>query len=157
MNRLGHELLFIVNTLVIFHVNSFVPVPNVSTTMLTGLLRRRQNAVVRVFGVFSNNTLDHTSVFTLKVVPCVSTSVVVRLLAIIRPALTRVGGRKRSNHHGVDRCAHCNALILTVFRSVNVTANLPGVPNVRNLIVGPNFTFCFATIMDLIAKAVFLV
>ncbi len=91
--------------------------PKVSPSRLATLHSRARRKLVSLLGVFSKNTFSGTSVFTLKVVPCVSTSVIVRLLNVTIPTFRGVRHRNRDNHHGVDRCAHFLAVNVLLLRT----------------------------------------
>lgn len=64
-----------------------VPIPKMSASVLRDLFSSK--GLFKFLSLFSNNTLDGFSLFTVDVAPCVGSSVVVRLLASIVPALRR--------------------------------------------------------------------
>lgn len=98
--------------------------PNVGPSVLSGLRRRADRNLLTLLGVFSNNTFSGTSVFTLKVVPCVSTSVIVRLLTVTMPCFRGLRHRNRDKHQGVGRCAHVLAVVVLVFRTPSCLVGL---------------------------------
>lgn len=109
--------------LIICHVNTRIPIPNVPFRKVLNLFSASGGSIttntVTLLGLFSNNTLDCISIFSLNVVPCVADSVVLRVLRTIIPSLRRLTHRNRINRAGVARCSHCLALTLTVLGSIN--------------------------------------
>lgn len=98
--------------LMLMELKVFVPIPNVSHRTFTTSVRSNDlNKFINFLSVFINNNLSTLNVFTLKVLPFVGTSVVVRLLATTLPTLRSLrGGRNRTNQQGVSRVAHCMTL-----------------------------------------------
>lgn len=80
-------VVFALLVLVMFHVNAFVPMPNMGTSLLG---TRSRLGMFNILGAFNNKTLLGFSVLTVNVVPCVATSVVIRLLRVsIIPGFAR--------------------------------------------------------------------
>src|SRR5687768_5314101 len=81
------RLLFLLGALVVFRIGTFIPVPGIDPVQLTQLFEQSRGTILDMFNMFSGGALERLSIFALGVMPYISASIIVQLLAAVIPQL----------------------------------------------------------------------
>ena len=98
--RIGITLLFVA----IYRFGSFVVLPGVDTSMLGKLREQTNDGLMSLLDMFSGGAFSNASIFALGIMPYISASIVVQLLAIAVPSFQKLqregeSGRRKMNHY----------------------------------------------------------
>ena len=98
--RIGITLLFIA----IYRFGSFVVLPGVDTSKLGRLQEQTSDGLMSLLDMFSGGAFSNASIFALGIMPYISASIVVQLLAIVLPAFQKMqregeSGRRKINQY----------------------------------------------------------
>ena len=88
--ELKQRLLFVLGALVVFRIGTFVPVPGVDPTVLSILFDQQKGGILGVFNMFSGGALGRMSMFALGIMPYISASIIMQLLAVTVPKLEQL-------------------------------------------------------------------
>lgn len=99
-NRLGITILFIA----VYRLGSYVVLPGIDTGMLTQLHKQTSGGLMSLLDMFSGGAFSNASIFALGIMPYISASIVIQLLAMAVPhfqKLQREGesGRRKINQY----------------------------------------------------------
>ena len=84
-SELRSRLLFVLIGLVMFRIGSYVPVPGVNAEVLARLFEEQSGTIIGMFNMFSGGALERASVLALGIMPYISASIIIQLLAVINP------------------------------------------------------------------------
>ena len=87
LTELKQRLLFVVGALIVFRLGTFLPVPGVNPEAMTRLMDQQKGTIVDLFNMFSGGALGRFSLFALGVVPYISASIIIQLMAQVMPSL----------------------------------------------------------------------
>jgi preprotein translocase subunit SecY len=99
---LRSRILITLGYLAIYRLGSYVVLPGIDPTQLSGLENQTADGVLSLLNMFSGGAFSRASVFALGIMPYISASIVVQLMGIAVPYFQRLqregeSGRKRLN------------------------------------------------------------
>jgi len=101
-NRLAYTLVL----LGVYRVGIFISAPGVDRAAMNAFMeaQTRSGGLVSLFNLFSGGALEQMSIFALGIMPYVSASIIMQLLAVVVPTLERIqkegaGGRQKINQY----------------------------------------------------------
>src|SRR3546814_17819893 len=66
---------------IVYRIGSFVPVPVIDPVQLAALFNQSKGTILDMFNMFSGGALSRLSIFALGVMPYISASIIVQLMA----------------------------------------------------------------------------
>src|SRR3546814_4207671 len=72
---------------IVYRIGSFVPVPVIDPVQLAALFNQSKGTILDMFNMFSGGALSRLSIFALGVMPYISASIIVQLMATVTPQL----------------------------------------------------------------------
>jgi len=87
LTELKQRMPFVVGALIVFRFGTFIPVPGVDPEAMIRLMDTQRGTIVDLFNMFSGGALQRMSVFALNVVPYISASIIIQLMAQVMPSL----------------------------------------------------------------------
>jgi preprotein translocase subunit SecY len=84
---LRKKILFTLLIIVIYRIGSFLPVPNIDVEALAQQTQGPQQGFLSVINLFSGGALTRFAVFALGIMPYITSSIIMQLLAVVIPKL----------------------------------------------------------------------
>ena len=88
--ELRRRLLFTLGTLAVYRFGSFLPTPGVDPNAVAGFIRSNGSTIFGLLNLLSGSSLSRLSLFALGIVPYVTASIAVQVLASAVPALKQL-------------------------------------------------------------------
>jgi preprotein translocase subunit SecY len=158
LTELKQRLLFVVGALIVFRFGTFIPVPGVDPEAMIRLMDTQRGTIVDLFNMFSGGALERMSVFALNVVPYISASIIIQLMAQVMPSLQALRKEGESGRRKLTQYTRIGTVLLASFQAAGVAMALQssgaggGVP----VVVNPGPGFVFSAIVGLTAGTMFL-
>ena len=102
---LKHRLLFTLLILVIYRLGSFIPLPGIDASIVKSFFDSQANGgILSMFDVFTGGSLSRMTIFALNIMPYISASIIISLLASITPSMMELkkegeSGREKMNQY----------------------------------------------------------
>ena len=158
LTELKQRLLFVVGALIVFRFGTFIPVPGVNPAAMLQLMEQQRGTIVDLFNMFSGGALERFSLFALGVVPYISASIIVQLMAQVMPSLMALRKDGESGRRKITQYTRMGTVFLAAFQAAGVAMALQasggagGVP----VVVNPGMGFIFSAVVGLTAGTMFL-
>ncbi len=155
--ELKQRLLFVVGALIVFRIGTFIPVPGIDPLVLASLFDQQQGSILGVFNMFSGGALGRMSMFALGIMPYISASIIMQLLAVTVPTLEQLKKEGESGRRKIAMYTRYFTLVLATFQSIGISTalqsqSLGGDP----LVMNPGFGFVFTAAVTLVTGTMFL-
>ena len=85
--ELKSRLLFVLGALIVYRIGSFIPLPGIDAAVLAQLVEQQKGTIIDMLNMFSGGALSRASILALGIMPYISASIVMQLLATFSPAL----------------------------------------------------------------------
>ncbi|HEX4621818.1 MAG TPA: preprotein translocase subunit SecY, partial [Myxococcaceae bacterium] len=90
--ELRARLLYTLALLAVYRVGIFISTPGVDRAAMNAFMEQQKKAggLVNLFNLFSGGALEQMSIFALGIMPYVSASIIMQLLAVVVPTFERL-------------------------------------------------------------------
>jgi preprotein translocase subunit SecY len=156
LKELRQRILFLLGALLVFRLGSFIPVPGIDPAVMLSAMEQQKGTLLDMFNMFSGGSLGRFSLFAIGVVPYISASIVVQLMATVYPpwqALRKEGeaGRRKLNQY-----TRFGTVGLALVQSFGIAMAAQNGSLAPGAVVNPGPAFVFTAIVSLTAGTMFL-
>jgi preprotein translocase subunit SecY len=155
LSKLGevkNRIWFLLGALVVFRIGTFIPVPGIDPAQLASLFDQTRGTILDMFNMFSGGALERLSVFALGVMPYISASIIVQLLAAAVPQLKEIKKEGEAGRRRLTKYTRYGTLALATFQSYGVSIALQN----SGVVINAGFGFTFTAMVSLITGTMFL-
>ncbi len=158
LTELKQRLIFVVIALVVFRLGTFIPVPGVNPEQMVHMLEQQKGTIIDMFNMFSGGALGRFSLFALGVVPYISASIVIQLLAQVMPAMQALRKEGEAGRRKLTQYTRISTVFLAAFQAAGVAMALQSQSTSGNMavVVNPGFGFVFSAVIGLTSGTLFL-
>ena len=155
--ELKQRLLFVVGALIVFRIGTFIPVPGIDPNVLSTLFEQQQGSILGVFNMFSGGALGRMSMFALGIMPYISASIIMQLLAVTVPTLEQLKKEGESGRRKIAMYTRYFTLVLASFQSIGISTALQSQSvGAEQLVINPGYGFVFTAAVTLVTGTMFL-
>ncbi|MGH8282172.1 MAG: preprotein translocase subunit SecY, partial [Gammaproteobacteria bacterium] len=152
LTDLRRRLLFLVGAMVVFRIGTHIPVPGIDPAALARLFNQHSGGLLGMFNMFSGGALMRLSVFALGVMPYISASIIMQMLAVVMPSLEKLRKEGQSGQRIITKYTRWGTVALALFQSLGAALALQS----QGVAVHPGFTFVFVATVSLVTGTMFL-
>jgi len=155
LSKLGevkNRLWFLLGALIVFRIGTFIPVPGIDPAQLESLFEQSRGTILDMFNMFSGGALERLSVFALGVMPYISASIIVQLLAASIPQLKEIKKEGEAGRRRLTKYTRYSTLALATFQSFGASIALQN----SGVAISTGFGFVFTAMVSLITGTMFL-
>ena len=155
LSKLGevkNRLWFLLGALIVFRTGTFIPVPGIDPAQLEALFNQSRGTILDIFNMFSGGALERLSIFALGVMPYISASIIVQLLAAVVPQLKEIKKEGESGRRRLTKYTRYGTLALAIFQSFGASVALQN----SGVAIAPGFGFMFTAMVSLVTGTMFL-
>jgi preprotein translocase subunit SecY len=129
-NRILITLLFVS----IYRLGTFIVLPGIDPAALSALQAQTRGGLMALLDMFSGGAFSNASIFALGIMPYISASIVMQLLAIVVPSFQKLQREGESGRKKINQWTRYLTVIILIFQgwayliNLNVQMNNAGVP-----------------------------
>jgi preprotein translocase subunit SecY len=146
------RLLFLLGALVVFRIGCFIPVPGVDPVQLAALFDQTRGSILDMFNMFSGGALERLSIMALGVMPYISASIIVQLMAAVVPQLKELKKEGEAGRRVLTKYTRYGTLGLAIFQAIGAATALQK----SGVAIAPGFGFIFTATVSLVTGTMFL-
>jgi len=144
---------FLLLALVVYRVGAHIPVPGIDPAQLQQLFNGQQGGILSLFNMFSGGALSRFTVFALGIMPYISASIIMQLMAYVVPTLEQLKKEGESGRRKITQYTRYGTLGLALFQSMGIALALE---SSAGLVVVPGLGFRITAVVTLTAGTMFL-
>ena len=155
LSKLGEvrsRLLFLLGALIVYRIGAFIPVPGINPDQLAALFEAQRGTIPDVFNMFSGGALERLSLFALGIMPYISASIIMQLMAAVYEPLKQLKKEGEAGRRKITQYTRYGTLGLATFQSIGAAIALQN----ANVAIAPGFGFVFTAAVSLTTGAIFL-
>jgi preprotein translocase subunit SecY len=146
------RLWFLLLAFLVFRIGAHVPVPGIDPVKLAAMFAQNKGTILDIFNMFSGGALERLSIFALGVMPYISASIIVQLLAVVVPSLEAIKKEGESGRRKLTRYTRFGTLGLALFQGLGAAYALQN----QGIAITSGPGFLFTATITLVTGTMFL-
>jgi preprotein translocase subunit SecY len=156
---LRKRLIYVLIILAVYRVGVHIPTPGVNTDALAIFFQRFQGTILGLFDMFSGRALSQFSIFAMGIMPYISASIIVELLTVVWPYLSRL--KKEGGQDGRRKLTQYSRYLtvgLSLFQGFMLAVGLErmALDDTTSVVINPGVSFRLMTMLTLAAGTSFI-
>jgi preprotein translocase subunit SecY len=83
--EIRRRFLFLIGGLIVYRIGTFIPVPGIDPAAVARFFAQQEGTILGLFNMFSGGALSRLSIFALGVMPYISASIIIQMMAVVYP------------------------------------------------------------------------
>ncbi|MBF5041028.1 preprotein translocase subunit SecY [Aggregicoccus sp. 17bor-14] len=161
-NRLAYTLML----LAVYRIGIFINTPGVDRAAMNAFMdaQKQSGGLVSLFNLFSGGALEQMSIFGLGIMPYVSASIIMQLLAVVVPTFERLQKEGAAGRQKINQYTRYGSIVLSIVQGIGISRWLAslgrgdvGQTGINQVVVpNDNLWFTFMTVISLTAGTAFI-
>ncbi len=149
---LKKRILFTLGALIVYRIGTYIPIPGIDPSAVADLFQRQQSGILGMFNMFSGGAVGRMAIFALNIIPYISASIIMQLLAATVPSLEEI---KKTGSQGQKTINQYTRYLTVVLATVQGYAIAVGLQS-TNAVIDPGVFFQVTTVISLVGGTMFL-
>jgi preprotein translocase subunit SecY len=149
---LRQRLLFLIGALIVYRIGTFIPVPGIDPEALARFFEQQQGTILSVFNMFSGGALERLSIFALGIMPYISASIIMQMMAVVVPSLAQLKKEGESGRRKITQYTRYGTVGLATFQSIGAAIAFQN----QGVVITPGPQFVFTAAVTLVTGTIFL-
>ncbi|MBP1630912.1 MAG: preprotein translocase subunit SecY [Bacteroidetes bacterium] len=124
IKELRTRILYTLALVLIYRVGSYIVLPGINPSDLTGLQNQTKEGVLGLLNMFSGGAFSNASIFALGIMPYITASIVMQLLTMVVPFFAKMQKEGESGRNKINQMTRLLTVIVTIFQAFAYLANL---------------------------------
>ncbi|MCB9665469.1 MAG: preprotein translocase subunit SecY [Alphaproteobacteria bacterium] len=157
MEDLRKRVLFTLGMLGVYRLGIFVPAPGIDRTALAQWFNQQSNTLFGLYNMFSGGALTQFSVFVLGIMPYITASIIMQLLAEMEPRLKRLKDEGQTGRNKITQYTRYLTIVIAVVQSFFIAVGLEQMTvGATSVVIEPGWGFRAMTALTMTAGACFV-
>ncbi len=154
--ELRTRILFTLGMLAVYRLGIFVTTPGVDRSVMQQLLAQ-PGGFLGLFNLFSGGALEQLSVFALGIMPYISASIILQLLAVVVPAVERMQKEGEQGRKKLNQYTRYGTILLSIIQGFGIAFYLENLNDQEpGLVLVGGWGFRLLTVLSLTTGTAFL-
>jgi preprotein translocase subunit SecY len=152
MSELWHRIGFLFLALVVFRLGAHIPVPGINPDKLAQLFDQNKDTILSLFNMFSGGALQRMSILALGIMPYISSSIILQLVATVYPPMEALKKEGEAGRRKISQYTRYGTVVLGFVQALAMAIGLAG----QKVTLGTGLAFYVPAVTSLVAGTVFL-
>jgi preprotein translocase subunit SecY len=149
---LRKRLFFLLGALVVYRIGTFIPVPGIDPEALARFFQEQEGTILSVFNMFSGGALERLSILALGIMPYISASIIMQMMAVVVPTLAALKKEGESGRRKITQYTRYGTLGLATFQAIGASVAFQN----QGVVISPGPHFVFTACVTLVTGTMFL-
>jgi len=161
--ELRRRVLFTLVMLAVYRVGVFVTIPGVDRNVMQSLISKQGGGLLGIFNLFSGGALSNLSIFALGIMPYVSASIILQLLAMVFKPLEELRKEGEAGMRKINQYTRYGTVLISVFQAFLLARSVEGANNadtagmnLGDVVSHPGWGFRIMTVITLTTGTAFI-
>ncbi len=155
--ELRRRVLFTCGLLIVYRIGAHVPTPGIDASARSRFFEQQAGNLLGFFDLFSGGALRRLSVFALGIMPYISASIILQLLAVVIPVLEKLQKEGEQGRKKITQYTRYGTVGLAAVQALGIAIGLESMQVGGALVVpSPGWAFRLMTTLTLTGGTIFL-
>jgi len=144
--------------LVVYRIGIHIPTPGINNVALKAVFESQAGTLFGLIDMFSGGALQRFSIFTLGIMPYISSSIILQLLTVVIPQLEKLSKEGELGRRKITQYTRYGTIVLSVIQGMGIAVGLESVTSggAGSVVYSPGWAFRFMTVLTLTSGTAFL-
>jgi preprotein translocase subunit SecY len=152
MGELWARLRFLFLAIIVYRIGTHIPVPGINPDQLASLFSQNQGTMLGLFNMFSGGALERMSILALGIMPYISASIIMQLMAAMVPQLEQLKKEGEAGRRKISQYTRYGTVLLATIQGIGMSVGMAS----QGLAFDPGPAFILVSVVSLVTGAVFL-
>jgi preprotein translocase subunit SecY len=152
--ELKKRLLVTAALLTVYRLGVYIPTPGINSAELTALFQQQAGTLFGLIDMFSGGALSRFSIFTLGIMPYISSSIILQLLTVVIPHLEKLSKEGELGRRKITQYTRYGTVVLSVIQGTGIAIGLQKAGS--GIVYNPGPGFVLLTVITLTSGTAFL-
>lgn len=154
---LRQRVLFTLGILAVYRIGAFVPIPGVNLQALKSWFGQNAGGVFGLVDLFTGGNFQNLTIFALGIMPYISASIILQLLAVVYPPLEALQKEGEVGRRKITQYTRYGTVILSLLQSAGICIWVNKIGGAEGPVVNnPGVGFWITTILTLTTGTAFI-
>jgi preprotein translocase subunit SecY len=155
--ELKRRVLFTCALLIVYRIGAHVPTPGIDAHALARFFEQQAGNLLGFFDLFSGGALRRLSVFALGIMPYISSSIILQLLAVVIPTLEKLQKEGEQGRKKITQYTRYGTVLLAAIQGMGIAVGLESMQIAGTAVVpNPGWPFRLMTTVTLTGGTMFI-
>jgi preprotein translocase subunit SecY len=155
--ELKKRIWFTLGALLVYRIGTYVPVPGVDAAVMAEMLRQHGGGILGMFDMFTGGALGRMTVFALNIMPYISASIIIQLMASAVPTLEALKKEGESGRKKLNQYTRYLTVLIAVFQAYAIAVGLESIRgSFGPAVLDPGLFFRVSCVVTLVGGTMFL-
>ncbi len=150
--ELQARILFALGLLCVYRVGTYIPVPGIDTIELQQFFRQQQAGIGGILNMFTGGAVSRMAIFALGIMPYISASIIVQLMAAMVPQLEQLKKEGEAGRQKINQYTRYGTVLLATAQAYGIAVGLES----QELVLDPGWFFRASCVITLVGGTMFL-
>ncbi len=150
---LQKRIWFTLIALVVYRIGTFIPIPGIDPTAFANAFQQQAGGILGMFNTFSGGAVERMAIFALNVMPYISASIIIQLMATSVPSLEALKKEGEVGRKQLNQYTRYLTLVLALVQSYGIAIGLSAS---QGVVSNPGLFFIASTVITLTGGTMFL-
>lgn len=150
---LQQRIWFTLGALLVYRLGTFIPIPGIDSAAFAEAFKSASGGVVGMFNTFSGGAVERLAIFALNVMPYISASIIIQLLASFPGRLEQMKKDGEAGRAQMNQITRYLTVLLAIVQSWGIAKGLSGS---QGVVTNPGLFFELSTVITLTGGTLFL-
>ena len=156
--ELRSRIIFTLSVLIVVRIGAHIPIPGVDGEVLALAFDNLKTGLFGLFNTFVGGAFSQASLFSLGIMPYISSSIIIQLMGSVIPYFQRLQKEGEAGRKKITQITRYGTVLLASMQSYGVVAVfLPSLSsNGQQVVINPGLMFTFTGIISMVTGTLFL-
>jgi len=150
--ELRHRIFFTLALLIVYRLGTFIPVPGIDGSSLREFMEGAASGLGGILTMFTGGALGRMGIFALGIMPYISASIIVQLLAAMVPSLEALKKEGQQGQKKLNQYTRYGTVALATLQAYGLAVSLEA----GDLVTDPGWYFRISCLITLVGGTMFL-
>ncbi len=150
--ELRQRLLFTLGLLIVYRLGTYIPVPGIDGVALREFMEQAASGIGGVFNLFTGGALARMGIFALGIMPYISASIIIQLLAATWAPLQQLKKEGETGRRKITQYTRYGTVLLATVQAYGLAVSMEA----GDLVTDPGWFFRVSTVITLVGGTMFL-
>ncbi|MDE0588469.1 preprotein translocase subunit SecY [Halocynthiibacter sp. C4] len=150
--ELRQRILFTIGLLIVYRIGTYIPVPGIDGSELRNFMEGAASGIGGILSMFTGGALARMGIFALGIMPYISASIIVQLLAAQWAPLQQLKKEGDAGRKKINQYTRYGTVLLATFQAFGIAASLES----GGLVTDPGWFFRISCVVTLVGGTMFL-